>query len=197
MKPLSPRYVVAAVVVALAAVGVVAVVRHETPRERHARRVEAFLRCVPKELDAARRREVRELFSTFFDRVERGVVLAVDVDTVEAAIDSVLARGRLSRPLLVRIMAQVGTFAWRGDPRFRGTDSGIDHPELNPDAAVKYPLGPDSATVADFRRWLDWMEQQGRDPWEAVRRWQREGGPSPFEMPADTAGDARSAPARR
>ncbi len=164
-------------------VGAVELVRHDSPRERNRSRTEAFLRCVPKELDAARRREIRELFDTFFDQVERGVVRPADLDTVEAAIDSVLARGRVSRRLLARIMAQVGVFAWRGDPAYAGQDSVIDHPLLNPDAAVRYPLGPDSADVAAFERWMEWMKSQGRDPWEEVRRWQREGGPSPFEMP--------------
>ena len=113
-------------------------------REAQGRRLtKKFVACVPDSLSDQHRREIAGLLDTFWKRVEMGEVYEEDVATVESKLISYIGEGSISVDTLAHFMALVGYTSYRKDPRYNLPERIVDHPTLNPDAAIVF-FGEDS-----------------------------------------------------
>jgi hypothetical protein len=107
-------------------------------------------------------REIRDLLEVFWARVDMGEVFEEDIEEIEAKLQQYVDAGRIGGTELAYLMAQVGYYSYRKDPRYNLPERIVDHPTLNPDAAVimfgadstgprmgLYYKVPDADTTAD------------------------------------------------
>jgi hypothetical protein len=107
------------------------------PEARQRKRlVKQFVGCVPDSLDDERRQEIQGLFDTFWERVDMGKVFPEDADSIEAKLRRYVGAGRISGKDLTYFMAEVGYYSYRKNPRYNLPEGVVDHPTLNPDAAL-------------------------------------------------------------
>lgn len=140
---------IAALVIIAGIVGGVVWQNRNTPEAKRTRLVERFLDAVPDSIDAQRRDEIRGLMKTFFARADRGQVDIDDLNEITDKMEAVAERGSIDRSSLQYLMAQVGYYTYKLEPKFTGGQ--VDHPTLNPDAAVS--TWADSAFWAEFDAW--------------------------------------------
>lgn len=131
--------------------------RREAPAARQDRMVRAFLAVLPDSLPSEHRLEIQQLFHVFYTRAGRGEVPGEDVDRITNEMARHTERGRITASELVRFMADVGYTTYKSDPRYNVEDGSVDHPVLNPEAAM-YPARfdsskYDSAFFSDYERW--------------------------------------------
>ncbi len=131
--------------------------RHESPEAQRERLVREFLGVLPDSLDSEHRLEIQQLFYTFYLRADKGLVPRKDVDAIDAELTRHIHEGRITASDLVHFMAEVGYTTYKGEKRYNLEDGSVDHPILNPKAAV-IPLKfdstqYDSAFWADFKKW--------------------------------------------
>lgn len=113
-------------------------------REARGRRLtKQFVACVPDSLTDQHRREIAGLLDTFWKRVEMGEVYEEDVAKVESKLLSYIDEGSIDVDTLAHFMALVGYTSYRKDPRYNLPERIVDHPTLNPDAAIVF-FGADS-----------------------------------------------------
>lgn len=102
-----------------------------------------FVACVPDTLRDQKRKEIAGLLETFWSRVEMGEVYEEDVAKIESKLVSYIDRGKIDLDTLAHFMALVGYTSYRKDPRYNLPERIVDHPTLNPDAAIVF-FGADS-----------------------------------------------------
>jgi hypothetical protein len=108
-------------------------------REARGRRLtKQFVACVPDTLSDQHHREIAGLLETFWKRVEMGEVYEEDVATVESKLVSYIDEGSINIDTLAHFMALVGYSSYRKDPRYNLPERIVDHPTLNPDAAIVF-----------------------------------------------------------
>lgn len=104
-------------------------------RERK-RLVKQFMACLPDSLTDDHRQEIRGLLEVFWARVDMGEVYPEDVELIESKLHQYCDAGRIDGKDLVYFMAEVGYYSYRKDPRYNLPERIVDHPTLNPDAAI-------------------------------------------------------------
>ena len=140
----------AAVIVA-GLVGALAWDRYNTAERKRARVLHEFMTVLPDSLESYHLEEINLLFDRFFSQADRGMVEPADVDEVMSKVVEHTEAGRVSGKDLVYLMAQVGYYTYKKNPRYNLEDGSVDHPILNPEAST-VTLG-DSAFWADFEDW--------------------------------------------
>lgn len=95
-----------------------------------------FVACLPDSLDDRRVQEILGLLDVFWARADEGEVYEKDVHEIESRLEHFADAGRIGKDDLVYLMAQVGYFTYRKDPRYNLPEGIVDHPTLNPDAAL-------------------------------------------------------------
>ena len=103
---------------------------------RERRLTKQFLACVPQSLPDSHRREIAGLLDTFWKRAEMGEVYQEDVDKVESKLQHFIDAGQIDADTLAHFMALVGYTSYRKDPHYNLPERIVDHPTLNPDAAI-------------------------------------------------------------
>jgi hypothetical protein len=149
----------ARVVFALLMAGIVAglACQKGNPVARRDRMVRDFIAILPDSIDSEHRLEIDQLFNMFYQRADKGLVAAADVERIEAELAGHVHRGRIIPSDLVHFMADVGYTTYKGDSHYNLPDSSVDHPILNPSSAM-YSMrfntdDYDSAFWADFEKW--------------------------------------------
>lgn len=107
------------------------------------RLTKGFMSCIPDTMPEPRRQEIEGLLETFFTRANMGLVYDEDVARVESKLMMYIDGGWIDPDTLVHFMALVGYSTYRKDPRYNLPERIVDHPTLNPDAAVVF-FGRDS-----------------------------------------------------
>jgi hypothetical protein len=100
---------------------------------------------LPDSLPEAHVAEIRNLLQTFWTRADMGEVFQEDVETIEGELEKYADLGGISGSELLHLMASVGYYTYRKDPRYNLPENIVDHPTLNPDAAL-IVFSPDSTT---------------------------------------------------
>jgi len=113
-----------------------------------------FLAVLPDSLDLAHRQEIKGLLETFWQRVEQGDVLPEDAREVTQKLRGYIEGGRIPGQELLHFMALVGYYSYRKDPRYNLPDGVVDHPTLNPNAAL-VRFSPDSTGGSWQLYWLN------------------------------------------
>jgi hypothetical protein len=104
-------------------------------RERD-KTIKQFLLCTSDSLGDAHREEIRGLFEQFWARADNDQVFDEDIVKIEAGLQRHIDRGRIGADSLLYFMAEVGYYTYRKDPRYNLPERIVDHPTLNPDAAL-------------------------------------------------------------
>lgn len=104
-------------------------------RERE-RMVDRFVACTSDSLGDTHRAEIRGLFDQFWARADQQQVYDEDVVEIEKDIHRYIDAGRITTDSLLYFMAKVGYYTYRKDPRYNVPERIVDHPTLNPDAAL-------------------------------------------------------------
>jgi hypothetical protein len=107
------------------------------------RMTDQFVECVPASVTEQQRREIAGLLETFWARAQRGEVYEEDVNKIESKLRSYIDAGTIEPDSLAYFMALVGYNSYRKDPRYNLPERIVDHPTLNPDAAIMV-FGSDS-----------------------------------------------------
>lgn len=110
----------------------------ESEEARRERLTEQFVACVPDHITDQQRREITGLFETFWSRAGSGEVYEEDVVAIESKLLSYIEVGRIEADSLAYFMALVGYNSYRKDPRYNLPERIVDHPTLNPDAAILF-----------------------------------------------------------
>jgi hypothetical protein len=114
-------------------------------REARGRRLsKQFAACVPDSLPEKHHREIAGLLDTFWKRVEMDEVYEEDVVKIETKLQSYVDAGWIDIDTLAHFMALVGYSSYRKDPRYNLPERIVDHPTLNPDAAIVF-FGADTS----------------------------------------------------
>ena len=105
------------------------------PKNRNALRGVSrnFVRILPTDLSEEQVEEIKGLFARFDQQVEAGAVVPADRDEVRADMQRHLEAGTISRGDLNTLMAKVGFYTMRNDPRFQHPDGSGIHPLLEKD----------------------------------------------------------------
>jgi hypothetical protein len=104
-------------------------------RERD-KMVGQFLACTSDSLGDEHREEIRGLFRQFWARADAGDVFEEDIVKIEGTLRRHINAGRIITDSLLYFMAEVGYYTYRKDPRYNLPERIVDHPTLNPDAAL-------------------------------------------------------------
>jgi hypothetical protein len=112
--------------------------------------VKQFLACIPDSLGDEHRDEIRGLFEQFWVRADRNQVFDEDIKTIETTLFRYIDKGRIGPDSLLYFMAEVGYYTYRKDPRYNLPEKIVDHPTLNPDAAL-IQFGRDSTGQGGYR----------------------------------------------
>jgi hypothetical protein len=104
-----------------------------------------FIEIVSDSLPAAHLEEIRTLLATFWTRADLGEVFDEDIEEIEGDLEKYADLGHIDGEQLLNLMARVGYYTYRKDPRYNLPERIVDHPTLNPDAAL-IVFSPDSAT---------------------------------------------------
>lgn len=118
----------------------------ESEEARRKRLTAQFVACVPDNVTDQQRREITGLLETFWSRAGSGEVYEEDVVAIESRLLSYVEAGRIEADSLAHLMALVGYNSYRKDPRYNLPERIVDHPTLNPDAAILF-FGRDSSGV--------------------------------------------------
>ena len=102
-----------------------------------------FVACVPDTVPEPRRREIAGILEVFFTRAKMGQVYDEDVAKIESKLATYIDGGWIDADTLFHFMALVGYSSYRKDPRYNLPEGIVDHPTLNPDAAIVF-FGKDS-----------------------------------------------------
>jgi hypothetical protein len=116
--------------------------RDSVGAERH-KLVKEFLGCIPDSLGDQRREEIVGLFERLWYRDEQGQVFPHDIREITADLRRYVGAGTIEADTLLYFMAKVGYYTYRKDPRYNLPEGVVDHPTLNPDAAL-IRFDPDS-----------------------------------------------------
>jgi hypothetical protein len=108
----------------------------ESESSRRDQLAKRFIACVPDSLTDKHRREILGLLEQFWGRAEMGEVFEEDIEEIESKLQHYIDIGRITGEELVYLMAQVGYYTYRKDPRYNLPERIVDHPTLNPDAAL-------------------------------------------------------------
>jgi len=156
------KAILALVVVAIVGGGVATLLwkHRETPAAQRARLVDGFLTCLPDSLDDQHRKEISGLFDMLWKRADMGLVDPADVDSITVKAKHYIDAGSISGKDLVYFMAEVGYTTYKGESRYNLPGGVVDHPVLNPDAAL-ITLKPDTTGYAK------WYAEQMRKEREA------------------------------
>jgi hypothetical protein len=103
---------------------------------QHRHLTKQFLACVPDSVGDSHRDEIKGLLETFWARADMGEVYETDVAKIESKMHVYIDRGRINADTLAHFMALVGYSSYRKDPRYNLPEKIVDHPTLNPDAAI-------------------------------------------------------------
>lgn len=103
---------------------------------RRGRLLKQFVACVPDSLTDEHRREIEGLLDLFWARADMGEVFEEDIEEIESKLQQYIDAGRIGGKELTYLMAQVGYYSYRKDPRYNLPERIVDHPTLNPDAAI-------------------------------------------------------------
>jgi len=95
-----------------------------------------FLASVPDSLTDEQRKEIAALLETFWTRADMGEVFTEDIEEIEANLQRYADAGQIGSEELLKLMARVGYYTYRKDPRYNLPEQIVDHPTLNPDAAL-------------------------------------------------------------
>lgn len=115
-----------------------------SPTKKRKQLAKRFVACVPDSLGDDHRREIVQLLDTFWARADMGEVYMEDVQEIDARLQHYADAGRITGEQLLHLMAKVGYYTYRKDPRYNLPDGVVDHPTLNPDAAL-IQFGADSS----------------------------------------------------
>ena len=119
--------------------------RYLSPEAKRSRLAQKFTTVMPDSLTDLHREEVVELLDLFWYYEDRDKVDPEDAEKVMTKLEGYVDAGRVTPSDLVYFMAQVGYYTRRMDPGYNLPEGEVDHPVLNPDAAVyQYPSHPDS-----------------------------------------------------
>jgi len=131
----------------IAAVAIaVALVAHgcgESAQKRRDVLADRFMASVPDSVGPEKRQEILGLLDVFWTRVDDGEVYEEDVVEIESRLGHYADAGGIGSQELLHLMAQVGYYTYRKDPRYNLPEGVVDHPTLNPDAAL-IQFGADS-----------------------------------------------------
>jgi hypothetical protein len=95
-----------------------------------------FVACTPDTLTDDHRREIAGLLETFWSRARIDEVFDDDIALVESELQRFIDAGGIDPDTLLYFMALVGYNSYRKDPRMNLPERIVDHPTLNPDAAI-------------------------------------------------------------
>lgn len=137
-----------------------------SPEATRVKLAEEFLTCLPDSLESYHREEIMGLFEMLWFKYDRGLVTQADLDSLTAKMQGYVDAGVISGSDLVYFMAEVGYTAYKGEEKYRLPSGEVDHPVLNPDAAM-IDLLPDTAGFAD---WLKEREQKQKEEAEKKRQ---------------------------
>lgn len=137
------------VIIVLAVSAAVIYGRYNTEDARRARLAKSFLGVVPDSVGDDPRREIRQLLDRFWEFADDGKVGADDVERINAKITEYVEAGRIQGKELVYFMADVGYTTFKNQPEYNLPDGIVDHPILNPDAAV-FRIVPDTAKFREL-----------------------------------------------
>lgn len=118
-----------------------------------------FVSVLPDSLGEEKTDEIDGLVRLFWKSCEFGRVFPEDEVEIESRLRNAVDRKYIGGRDLVVLMARVGYYTYRGQAGL--PDGEVDHPELNPDAAI-YPVQPDSAVMAEFFEWKARMIREGK-----------------------------------
>jgi len=121
----------------------------EQQRERLTSR---FMQVLPSSLEDYHREEIEQLFDRFWIRSEKGSVAQEDIDVIVANLKQFVDKKSITIKDLDYLMAEVGYFTFRSVERLNLADGVVDHPVLNPSAAIVTPES-DSSFYAGFEEW--------------------------------------------
>lgn len=137
-------------------VGAISWDRYNTTDRKRDRLVDGFVAILPDSLDDQHIKEIRQLFDRFWVGANTGQVVPEDVELITETVKQYVESGHINPDELVYVMAQVGYYTYKKNPRYNLPGGEVDHPVLNPDAAA--------ATLVDSTFWLEfeeWKRQQG------------------------------------
>jgi hypothetical protein len=100
------------------------------------KQMDRFLACTSDSLGDRHREEIRGLFRQFWARADNNQVFDEDILLIENNLQRYIDSGSISTDSLLYFMAQVGYYTYRKDPRYNVPEGIVDHPTLNPDAAL-------------------------------------------------------------
>lgn len=143
---------VLALLLAAVLAGVVMIRQQADPAADRTRLIAAFMTTLPDSLDQQRRDEIAGLLDNFFVHADRGDVAPRDVDEIVDKVEHFVELGTITADSLVYLMAQVGYYTYKMDPRRNLATGEVDHPVLNPEAG-SMQVRPDSAFWAEFEEW--------------------------------------------
>jgi hypothetical protein len=95
-----------------------------------------FVKCVPDTIPKSQREEIAGLLDVFFTRAKAGEVYDEDIAKIETKMRTFIDGGWIDPDTLAHFMALVGYSSYRKDPRYNLPERIVDHPTLNPDAAI-------------------------------------------------------------
>jgi hypothetical protein len=108
----------------------------ESRDARWDRLTKEFVACAPDTLTDEHRREIAGLLETFWTRARVGEVFDDDIALVESELQRFIDADGIEADTLLHFMALVGYNSYRRDPRMNLPEGIVDHPTLNPDAAI-------------------------------------------------------------
>jgi hypothetical protein len=156
------------IVVLIAIVGIVATLvlqRRSAPEAQRDDLVAKFVALVADSVHGGDDlQEIHQLFYTFYGRADAGKIARADVDAITDKLAKYVSEGRITRKELDYFMAEVGFTTYKGDPRYN-PDSTVDHPVLNPNAAM-VKVGFDSTLYGDSTFWSEfeeWKKEHGEE----------------------------------
>jgi hypothetical protein len=114
------------------------------------KRIDQFLACTSDSLGEKHHEEIRGLFRQFWARADQDQVFDEDIVLIENNLQRYINSGSISTDSLLYFMAQVGYYTYRKDPRYNVPEGIVDHPTLNPDAAL-IQFGTDSTGAGNIR----------------------------------------------
>jgi len=116
----NPRRIAGAVllVAALATLSALLIFRNAAPPSERKLKglVGNFMKCLPEDITAAQREEIRGIMDRFYQRAMSGKVHPKDVVEIQNDLEEYVSKGEIPKPELFEFVSKVGTATRRLDP---------------------------------------------------------------------------------
>ena len=158
-------------VLALVAGGIAGFVwnQNRAPEARRVQLAQEFLTCLPDSLESYHHEEIMTLFENLWFKYDHGLVTEEDLDMLTEKMRGYVDTGTISGTDLIYYMAEVGYTTYKGEEKYRLPSGEVDHPVLNPDAAM-VDLLPDTAGFSDWLVDKRTQEREAAEREEAERK---------------------------